>query len=194
MKIRYTILIATCWLAGLSGIRAQPESPLEAEAHSLRESHRISFGLGHTHVSEGKIANKTEWLTLASFSLNYDYWLTDRWAIGLQSDLVLEEFFIESDNGEEIERSHPVTLVPVSLLKAGNHLACIGGIGVEITRSEKLALTRLGLEYSIPFPHHWEVSVETVWDAKWAYYNSWLLGITISKIMSGKKPAAGHLD
>jgi hypothetical protein len=39
----------------------------------MKGSHRLTFGLGHTHVSRGKIDGDTKWLALASWSFNYDY-------------------------------------------------------------------------------------------------------------------------
>jgi hypothetical protein len=42
---------------------------------------RLSIGLGHAHVSEGKIDGDTKWLALPSWSLNYDYWLSNKLAI-----------------------------------------------------------------------------------------------------------------
>ena len=57
------------------------------ESHTTKADHstngnegasRLTLGLGHTHVSEGKIDGKTEWLALPSWTLNYDYWISDK--------------------------------------------------------------------------------------------------------------------
>jgi len=172
------------------GQHEETHAPAAHAVHSLKGSHRFSFGLGHTHISEGKIQDKTEWLTLASFSLNYDYWLSDHFALGLQSDMVLEEFFIRAADDMEIERSYPVTLAPVGIYKIGKHLGLIGGVGLEITKEDNLALTRLGFEYGFHVPGDWEISLEAVWDVKWDYYDSWLMGFTVSKILPGGKGRA----
>lgn len=152
------------------------------EEHNMAGAHRLTVGFGHTHVSEGKVDGKTQWLVLASWSLNYDYWLSNRWAVGLQSDIVLETFVIEDHENEIIERSYPVSLVPVAIYKVGNHLSVLGGVGFELAEERNLTMTRLGLEYGFHLPKSFEVGAALVWDGKWDYYNSWGLAITVSKI------------
>ncbi len=145
---------------------------------------RLTLGLGHTHLSEGKIEGKTEWLALPSWTLNYDYWFANKWAIGLQNDLILESFFIEDGNNELLERSYPIASVPVLLYKPGKGLIFLAGVGAEFTHEKTLTLTRLGLEYGFHLPNKWEAGVALIWDNKWNYYNSWGLAITVSKLFN----------
>lgn len=154
--------------------------------HSMRGASRLTLGLGHTHVSEGKVDGKTKWLALPSWSLNFDYWLSDKWAVGLQNDLIMETFIIESHNQELIERKYPLAVVPLALYKPGKNLTLIGGIGAEFSKGHTLAMTRLGLEYGFHLPKNLEVGAAMVWDGKWNYYNSWGLAFTISKIWPKK--------
>ena len=37
---------------------------------------------------------------MPSWSLNFDYWISNKWAIGVQNDLILESFIIEDHEGE----------------------------------------------------------------------------------------------
>jgi hypothetical protein len=148
---------------------------------------RLTLGLGHTHVSEGKIDGKTEWLALPSWAINFDYWFSNKWAVGLQNDIILESFFIENGDNELLERSYPIASVPVILYKAGNRLTLIAGIGAEFTHEQTLTMTRLGIEYGFHLPNNWEVGTALVWDNKWDYYNSWGLAITISRLWSKHK-------
>ncbi|MEY2902112.1 MAG: hypothetical protein RLY89_1218 [Bacteroidota bacterium] len=143
---------------------------------------RLTIGLGHTHVSEGKVNGNTKWLAMPSWTINYDNWLSKKWAIGLQADLILENFIIESNHQELIERSYPLALVPVAIYKPNKHISLIAGIGGELSKNHNLAMTRLGVEYGIHLPQHWEVGTSLVWDGKWNYYNSWGLVVTFSKI------------
>ncbi len=152
----------------------------------MKGSHRLTMGLGHTHVSRGKIDGDTKWLALASWSFNYDYWLSNKFAIGLQSDLILETFIIENNSNEFIERKYPFTLVPVAVYKTGKHFSLLGGVGMEFSEGHNLFLTRIGMEYGFHLPKNWEVGAALVWDGKWNYYNSWGLAFTVSKIWSKK--------
>jgi hypothetical protein len=153
-----------------------------AEMHSMKGAHRLTLGLGHTHISRGIVDGETEWITAGSWTLNYDYWISDRWALGLQNDVVLETFLVEDKENEIIERAYPWAIVPVAIYKAGKRLSLLGGIGVEIAHEKSLTLTRLGFEYGFHLPKHFEAGIAVVWDNKWNYYNSWGLAFTVSKI------------
>jgi hypothetical protein len=152
------------------------------EEHGEKGSSRLTLGLGHTHISEGKVDGKTEWIVMPSWSFNFDYWISNKVAIGLQQDLVTESFVVENSHGEEIERSSPWSIVPVVIFKPGKHFSFIGGAGIEIAKHENLGLMRLGIEYGWHLPEDWELGAALVWDGKWKYYNSWGLAFTISKI------------
>lgn len=156
-------------------------APLHA-AHGMKGANRLTLGLGHTHVSEGKVDGRTEWIVMPSWSLNYDYWVSNKWAVGLQTDLLLETFVIENHEEELIERKHPLAVVPVALYKAGKNLTLFGGIGIEFSSAQNLSTTRLGFEYGFHMPKNWEVGAAMLWDGKLNYYNSWSLTFTISKI------------
>ena len=154
--------------------------------HSMKGASRLTLGLGHTHISEGQVDGKTQWLVAASWSVNYDYWLSNKWALGLQTDLILEDFLIEDADKEIIERKRPLAVVPVGIYKPGKHFSFLAGAGIEIAEGKNLGLTRLGIEYGAHIPKNWEIGVALVWDNKWNYYNSWGMAFTISKIWPKK--------
>jgi hypothetical protein len=165
---------------------AQHGEAKATEHHGMKGSHRLTLGLGHAHTSQGEVDGETQWLALPSWSLNYDYWFSDRWAAGLQNDLILESFFIIHGDDEELERTKPLAVVPVALFKASEHFTLLGGVGVEFAHEKNLTLTRIGAEYGWHLPKNWEVGITTVWDGKWGYYNSWGLAFTASKIFPKK--------
>jgi hypothetical protein len=179
-----TYLALVFSLISLSLLGQHKESSQHANNNEHKGTSRLTVGLGHTHLSEGKIDGKTEWLALPSWSLNYDYWFANKWAIGLQNDVILESFFIETGDDEILERSYPVASVPVLLYKPGKRLMIMAGVGAEFTHEKTLTLTRLGLEYGFHLPNKWELGAALVWDNKWNYYNSWGLAITISKLFN----------
>lgn len=167
----------------IASLDAQEAEPEGEEEHELAGRHRLTLGLGHTHVSQGEIDGKTEWLVAASWAFNYDFWLTDRWAIGMQNDLILEQFPVEHGEGELVEREYPLSVIPAVLFKPGEWLTLIGGVGAEIAAGETLFLTRLGFEGGRHVSENWEVGGALVWDNKWNYYNSWALAFTLSRFL-----------
>lgn len=120
---------------------------------------------------------------MASWTLNYDYWISNKWAIGLQNDIIVESFKVEENDNEIIERNYPVSIVPVFMFKPTKILSIIGGVGEEFSSGHSLTLTRLGLELGFHVPGNWEVGGALVWDAKWDHYNSWGIAFTFSKLL-----------
>ena len=187
MKNKVTLFITLSLFLSLPLISQEHNDPAVNEHHGMKGSHRLTFGIGHTHISEGKVDGKTEWVATPSFTLNYDYWLSNKWAIGLQNDLILESFVIESHDEELIERSYPLATVPILIFKPGERFALIAGVGAEFSKGHTLTMTRLGMEYGWHIPNNGEVGLALVWDGKWNYYNSWGLAITISKLWPKKE-------
>lgn len=160
---------------------SQVEAPEENE-EQLKGNHRITVALGHTHLAKGKDDDGDYvWLPVASWSFNYDFWITNRWAVGLQTDMVLEKFVVEDNDGEALERERPWSLVPVALFKPFQHFAFIAGAGIELEEDENFGLTRLGAEYSHALGKAWEAGIGVVWDGKWGHYNSWTVEFSFSK-------------
>ncbi len=176
-------------LAYITGFSQGSPSHMEHGAHVLSSKglNRVTLGLGHTHISEGKIDGETRWLALASWSINYDHWFSEKLAVGLQNDIVLESYIIEHGDEEFLERSYPISIAPVFLYKPGKKLVIIGGIGTEISKGNRLPMTRFGLEYGFHLSPKWEVGITALWDGKWNYYNSWGLGLTFSRMWRKKK-------
>jgi len=55
-------------------------------------------------------------------ALHYNYWLNENWTIGLHTDFLNENFFIENEEGEILERERPVApaiMANLSPLKIG---------------------------------------------------------------------------
>lgn len=192
-NLKKTIFLSLLFLGFITYAQNDESSSSEhqgsSEHHSMKGASRLTLGLGHTHVSKGKeeSGGKTQWLALASWSINYDYWLSDKWALGLQNDIILESFVIEDNHNELIERKTPIAVVPVAIYKPGKHLSLLGGVGGEFSHGHNLTMTRLGAEYGFHLPGNWEVGTALVWDGKWNYYNSWGLAFTVSKIWACKK-------
>ena len=154
--------------------------------HGMKGAHRLSLGIGHAHVSQGKIDGKTEWLVVPTWAIDYDYWISDKWAIGLQNEIVVESFIIEDSKEELIERNYPVSVIPSVIWKPFKRLSFVGGVGLEFAEGHNLTVVRLGLEYGFHLPKDFEISAALMRDDKINYYNSFGLSLTVSKIWRKK--------
>ena len=177
------LAFAVCGVVPAAAQHVEGQSHEGGEHHSIAGRHRITLGLGHTHVSQGDVPDGPNFRILASWALNYDYWLTDRWAVGLQNDMIVEEFVIEHGGEELLERDRPIAVIPAVLYKPLEWLTLIGGVGVEFAPEENLTLTRIGAEVGWHVAPDWEVGGGLVWDAKWDFYDSFGLEFAVSRFL-----------
>lgn len=154
--------------------------------HSARGNLRISTAMGHAFIKKALHKDlETATISAAALALDADYWFLNRFAAGLHSDLVFESFLVEEKTGGEevdfIEREYPIAVVPVVIFSPMNHITLIGGIGREFSRTKDLTLYRGGIEYGFELPNHWELALSAMYDAKHKSYDTWMLGLGISK-------------
>ncbi|MGJ5642872.1 hypothetical protein [Formosa sp. S-31] len=148
--------------------------------------HQIGFMLGHAHISQGHSNGNKKWLALPMISLNYNYWFNERWAFGLHTDMVLEDFEVEQWNGSGedkiLERKTPIAPAIMMLYKPGKHFTYMLGIGEEFTCEENLFLIRAEVEYSLELPNEFEFGTSVGYDIRVNEYDSWALQIGVSKL------------
>ncbi|WP_443939007.1 hypothetical protein [Pedobacter sp. MW01-1-1] len=188
MKINSTYLIksiiAFAFIFALqSNVFAQEKEEKESEE---KPRNSVGFSLNHAHVFEGRNEfGEKESLSLPSFSLDYNYNLSKRWSLGLHTDIIVEKFKVEheSENGtkEELERSYPVAPALMGIYHASEHWSFLLGMGAEFAKEENFTLTRAGVEYGAEIRKGWEVYGALAYDFKWNAYDTWTLGIGISK-------------
>jgi len=123
---------------------------------------------------------KEKKLSAPSWGIDYNFEITERWAIGFHSDIVVESFVVEHNDGTEIERSSPFASTIVGLFKPIKIFSLVLGAGDELSKEENLFLIRAGIEYGYRFHDHWELANITN-DLKIDAYNSWSIGFGIAR-------------
>lgn len=197
------IRIRTFWLyvVGLTfiallfsnGVLSAQEEPAFSRASApetevFQPHHSLALLLGHTHVREGVVEGGNKWLTLPAWALEYNFVFHPRWAIGLHTDIIIEEFVVErhlkGDNeGEVIERSFPVAPALMATYKPGHHWGILLGAGMEFASGESFFLNRLGGEYSVEVTNNWELLLVAQYDFRYNAYDTWMLGIGVARVL-----------
>jgi hypothetical protein len=161
---------------------AQEENSEESE----KGVHRISLAISHNNISQGARSESSDskWLSLPAWSLDYDYWLSDRWAIGLHTDFIIEDFYVKanlSSEEEVLERSSPIAPAAVGIFKPTKHSSFLFGVGAEFAKEENLFLNRIGYEWGTEITKDWELGISACYDFRWNAYDSFLIGIGVSR-------------
>ena len=165
-------------------ITASAQELEKEEEVSQKGTHRISIVLGHSHLSQGIQDNgKKGWKAIPSTGIDYDYWISNHWAIGVQTDIMIEDFEVEDHDNAVIERSKPLATVGVAIFKPKEHVSFIVGAGGEFAKEENFALTRLGIETGWEMKNNWEFGISLLYDIKWSGYDTWVFGFAISKLL-----------
>ena len=171
---------------------AQEEAPQHHETQThhpgtrVREHHKhsLSLLLAHTHILNGFENGGIRGINRPSWMFAYNYSLTERWAIGLHGDIIMETFEVEahgSDSEEELlERKYPVSLVGATSYKVIDHLAVQVGGGFETDGNETFGLIRFGLEPFMRLSSRIELIANLSYEIKLDAYDNWTFGFGIA--------------
>ena len=157
------------------------------EDETVRPHHQLGIAINHAHVFEGRNDNENKKvLNLPAWAIDYTYHFTEKWAIGLHNDIIIEKFKVEKnlESGEDketVERSYPIAPAIMGIYKINGHWSFLLGMGGEFAKEENFILSRVGAEYGYEIHNGWEVFGTFSYDVKWSAYDSWGLGLGISK-------------
>jgi hypothetical protein len=167
---------------------AQEEEKKEMkEEETLKGTHSLTLLIGHSHLSQGIMENGEKgWKAIPSWGFDYNYWLGNKWALGLHNDMMIENFEVEDHENTVIERSTPIASVAVVTFKPGKHVGFLAGMGGEFAKEGNFALSRLGIESSWEMKNNWEFGIGLVYDIKWNGYDTWVFGFGITKLLRKK--------
>jgi hypothetical protein len=149
--------------------------------------HRLTISLGHAHIPAGISVpdGEKKWLNLGAFAVDYDYYFTEAWSLGLHSDIVPIAYEVEASKGNDelITRTSPVALVMLAGYRITPHLGIMAGYGLELAKEENLSLIRVGAEYGWEIGEHWELGLSLSYDYKIDTYDTWFLGLGVSRFL-----------
>ena len=153
------------------------------------EFHRHSIGLiiGHGLIERGVRDNRSQSVSVPTWAINYNYRFSEKFALGLHNDIIIEEFVVEFDRieGGVLEREYPVSMVVAGTFKPFEKLklGLVAGGGAEWEKTESFGLIRFGLDYGIEIEEKkLEVLFVINYDILIEAYNTFTIGIGIAKL------------
>jgi hypothetical protein len=165
---------------------AQENVGQETVKDSRKGMHQLTLVISHSLIAPGE---HSERIAVPSWAIDYNYWVSSHWAIGLHNDIILESYEVINSGIEPeslIERTNPVSSVASVVFKPKEHSSFILGMGAEFEKEENLILTRIGYEYSWEIGHKWDLGAGITYDIKWNTYDTWIIGLGVSRFFGGK--------
>ena len=188
MKTYLFLILNLCAILLISfKTSGQENTEPETGKDDKRGMHQLTLVISHSVIAPGK---NSERLTVPSWAIDYDYWISSHWAVGLHNDITLESYEVIDSGSEEgnlIERTHPITSVAAVVFKPKKHSSFILGMGAEFSKEENLFMTRIGYEYGWEIGNKWDLGAGIVYDIKWHTYDTWIIGLGVSKFFGGKE-------
>lgn len=190
MKKHTLFFTLACSLLTVSLFAQEHETAATPEP--FRQVHSLSLAIGHAHVFEGRDAEgNKKVLALPMWAFDYNFQFAPKWTIGLHTDIITETFTVKKNlesggEGEVVERSTPIAPAIMGVFKPTHHWSFGLGMGGEFAREENYFLTRAAVEYGAEISKGWEVFGALQYDFRWEAYDTWTIGIGISKAL-GKR-------
>lgn len=163
-----------------------PCTLLAQEPPAQHKKHQLQVLISHTQIHSGlDLEGNRKWQSLPSWGLNYNFQVADTWKIGLHSDIVVEDFQVAGmgrNEADVLDRSYPIASALVASRKLADHFQLLIGIGGEFAPGQRFLLFRGGIEYGYYLDENWELIGNVTNDFKWEAYNSWAIGMGISRL------------
>lgn len=178
------LLISIC-LIGIS-FSIQAQSDTNKTETFLR--HRLTGVIGHAIQPTAFQDGSKKTLIMASLGLDYDYKFSPKWAIGLHSDIIMQNFDVEEaesfdgNKSNVLHRKNPLALCAVGIYKPFEHISFLVGTGAEISKGKDLFIVRAGFEYGYEIMEKYEVSFSANYDMKVDAYSTFVLGLGVSRL------------
>lgn len=180
-------LLILFFLASTQDLHSQHNKESGENSHSRAQHHKLTIMMANSNIRNAIVDN--DFLIVPTWGLHYDYWFKEKWALGFHTEIMLQQFEVETkeNTGQNtLTRTNPVSLNGVVLYRVFPKWTVLAGYGVEIEKHENLYLYKIGLEYEIPLPKNWELGIGLEYDHKLKTYSSWMFGIGFSKILFKK--------
>ncbi len=157
----------------------------EVEDKNNEESffrHSISLGFSNSFIPNTIEDSENSVLLVPTFGLNYDYWLSEKWGLGLHSDLLLQTFEVEKEDDQElITREMPFSTALVVDFRPSPSWVFFAGYGIEWEQSKSFELLRIGASYGIELENNWELGFSAGYDYKINAFSTYIVGIEFTK-------------
>jgi len=173
--MKYNLLIVIVLNLFLSNIFGQENG----EKKEKEGKHLFTGAFGYSFIPNGssKDAVEAEGVFVPTVGVDYFYSVTNKWEIGIMTDIELGDYLIFD---KELERENAFIIAVMGVYSITNNIGLLVGGGVELEKNRNLGIIRLGGEYAFKFDNGWILAPGVFYDIKEGF-DSWSLLLSFGK-------------
>jgi hypothetical protein len=144
--------------------------------------HKVGAYLGYSLIHEvhNTQTGKEQYVLAPTFGIDYEYWLSHKWAIGTYNEISFINIEVENDHEEYLKRENVLLFSAVVIWEPVRALTFFAGTGLETDPHHTLWIRYIGTEYAFIRCNNWEVSVAAGYVNK-DLYDLFSFGIVIGR-------------
>ena len=170
--------------SGESGSEERSTPARSAEGSEEEEPllrHRVAILTGNTYVPKGDPAQgRTGFVVAPTYGIEYEYNFTHKFAVGVNCDMEVQRYVINTDEHEELEREFATVVALNFIYEPIPNLAIMLGPGREFETHKSFWAVMGGVSYAFKLPNNWDISPTFCYEFK-ENFDAWTLGISFGK-------------
>lgn len=189
MCIRNTnlYLLAVLFFGLINSLNAQDHNKDEEESHHEEfYPHTLALFVGYTFIPTTVSSEDKQTFVAPTIGLDYFYRFNHKIGLGLQNDLELASYELESGSNEILKREYAFVSAVVFFYEPVSWWSVFAGPGYEFEHHESFFLARIGTDFIKRFNDGWSLALTFTVDIK-EINTTPAAGITILKGLGNPK-------
>ncbi|QLE00377.1 hypothetical protein HX109_01935 [Galbibacter sp. BG1] len=160
---------------------SENENDMETEEEFKRHKPAIFTGYSWIPQGEDEDTGEKETIFVPSIGFSYEYWFSEKWAIGTYNDVEIIKYEVERDDeSSSLKRENAISLSIAGVYEVLPKWTLIAGTGLDIDKNETLPILHFATEYVILEKADTELSVSLSYNNK-RFYDSFSIGLVLGK-------------
>ncbi|MDZ7607288.1 MAG: hypothetical protein U5K79_17285 [Cyclobacteriaceae bacterium] len=159
----------------------------------ILKRHKLAGVLGYSviHAVHNSVSGKEQYEIVPTFGIDYEYWLSHKWAIGTYNEFAFINIEVEKNEEEYLKRENVRLFSGVVVFEPISRLSVFVGTGVETDPHHTLMVAYMGTEYAFIRSDNWEVSIGAGYIYK-EFYDAFTFGVVIGRRFGKAIPSKHH--
>ena len=191
--MRNFYLLTLCLLVlFFNPLKAQEEDHHDSESALKRHKAAVVLGNSLIHGVKNTQTGKEQYLVAPTFGLDYEFWISHKWAVGTYNEFAHIDIEVETEEHEEyIKRENALLFSGVVIYEPFKRFSVFAGTGIETDPNHTFWIGYFGMEYAFIRSDDWEVSLSAGYINK-DLYDAFTFGVVIGRRFGKNIPSKHH--